>query len=473
MLVENLELLKNDFHFTIIGSGPASISLALELEKKDFKILILEAGNENISEESQNFYKGNVLGDKYFDLSETRLRCLGGSSQHWGGWCRTLDEIDFNDWPIKKIDLDPFLNQACNILNISNSFKNAVVNKNLNQIEFQFSNVRFKDKYFSYLKKSKKIFLALNTTVLKINGNNNLVKSIDIKSYSSYETLKVKNLILACGGLENSRILLWSQLNSENIFLKNLNIGHYWMEHPHYEAGTFVGDFLKIKKTFNNSFSKNNQIFFSPTKYFMKKKKINNCSLRFQYQFDKSYYKNVLNDLKCAGSKYFKKILENFRKDRPCLFKIQTVWEQPPYNDNKISLSNTLRDSNNIPLIELFWKKRSIEKKAPLFLLRELGDYFIKKNFGRIGVLNFLNQENDFFPDTIEPGGHHHLGGTRMGYSESSMDVVDKNMKVFGVKNLYIAGSSVFRTGGHANPTLTIVQLSVRLGNYLSKNINI
>ena len=47
--------------------------------------------------------------------------------------------------------------------------------------------------------------------------------------------------------------------------------------------------------------------------------------------------------------------------------------------------------------------------------------------------------------------------------------VVDKNLLVFGFKNLYINGSSVFRTGGFAYPTFTIVQLATRLGEHLIK----
>ena len=46
--------------------------------------------------------------------------------------------------------------------------------------------------------------------------------------------------------------------------------------------------------------------------------------------------------------------------------------------------------------------------------------------------------------------------------------IVDRNCKVFGIANLYIGGSSVFSTGGHANPTYTIVQLAMRLGDHLA-----
>ena len=62
----------------------------------------------------------------------------------------------------------------------------------------------------------------------------------------------------------------------------------------------------------------------------------------------------------------------------------------------------------------------------------------------------------------------HHLGTTRMGFSKKN-GVVDKNLKVFGLENLFIAGSSTFPTGGHANPTYTIIALSLRLSEFLIK----
>ena len=54
-------------------------------------------------------------------------------------------------------------------------------------------------------------------------------------------------------------------------------------------------------------------------------------------------------------------------------------------------------------------------------------------------------------------------------HSNSSFGVVDKNCKVHGNENLYIAGSSIFTTGGHNNPTLPIVQFALRLSEFLLK----
>ena len=65
------------------------------------------------------------------------------------------------------------------------------------------------------------------------------------------------------------------------------------------------------------------------------------------------------------------------------------------------------------------------------------------------------------------------MGTTRMSEHEDQ-GVVDSNCKVFGVDNLYIAGSSVFPTYSFANPTLTIVALAIRLADFLKfKNSNI
>ena len=61
------------------------------------------------------------------------------------------------------------------------------------------------------------------------------------------------------------------------------------------------------------------------------------------------------------------------------------------------------------------------------------------------------------------------MGGTVIGDNPNT-SVVDKNLKVHTVDNLFISGSSVFSKSGTANPTLYIVMLSLRLGNYLAKN---
>jgi choline dehydrogenase-like flavoprotein len=63
-------------------------------------------------------------------------------------------------------------------------------------------------------------------------------------------------------------------------------------------------------------------------------------------------------------------------------------------------------------------------------------------------------------------GGAHHMGTTRM-HADARYGVVDANCRVYGPSNVYVAGSSVFPTGGWAPPTLTIVALALRLADHL------
>jgi choline dehydrogenase-like flavoprotein len=66
----------------------------------------------------------------------------------------------------------------------------------------------------------------------------------------------------------------------------------------------------------------------------------------------------------------------------------------------------------------------------------------------------------------IENLSHHLMGTTRM-HASARQGVVDADCRVHGVANLFVAGSSVFATGGYVNPTLTIVALAARLAHHL------
>ena len=68
--------------------------------------------------------------------------------------------------------------------------------------------------------------------------------------------------------------------------------------------------------------------------------------------------------------------------------------------------------------------------------------------------------------NSLWAGTSHHMGTTRM-HDDPRQGVVDWNSKVHGIANVYIAGSSVFPTGGYANPTLTIVAITLRLADHL------
>ena len=50
----------------------------------------------------------------------------------------------------------------------------------------------------------------------------------------------------------------------------------------------------------------------------------------------------------------------------------------------------------------------------------------------------------------------------------SIISIGDGIARVHGVENLYVASSSVFPTGGQANPTLLATALAIRMAEHLS-----
>jgi choline dehydrogenase-like flavoprotein len=89
---------------------------------------------------------------------------------------------------------------------------------------------------------------------------------------------------------------------------------------------------------------------------------------------------------------------------------------------------------------------------------------------GGFGRLQSTVPEDDGEWPSDMRGDQHHMGTTRM-QRDPSMGVVDENCPVHGVANLYVAGCSVFPTGGTFNPTLTIVALALRLADHITERL--
>lgn len=463
MLIDDIsKISKNKIpEVIIVGSGPAGISLALNLEKKKIKSLILEAGMKEVSYESQDFYKGEVVGLWPKDLTALRLRQFGGTTGHWGGSCRTLDSYDFNKWPINKNDLDKYLDQACEILNIKKgSFIDQIVTDKIKKNEWRTSDVRFYEKYYDHIIKSKSIFLALNTSLLNFDFKNNNVSSIICRNITKKKfKLKSKFYILATGGIENSRILKWSVFRSKMKLLKNLPIGNYFMEHPWKTVGYAIGSQKKFIELFKSSATS-----FAPTEYFIKKNKILNASFMIGMEDKKT---NPDLEKICFELSSNNQLISFLEKTNDlCGSKIVGSWEQDPVFENRITLSRN-RDPFGIPRPKIIYNKSKITRDTTRIILESLGKTFIKYEIGRIAIEDFFYNDKDFMTDA----GYHHLGGTRMG-NDPITSVVDKDLKVHYLSNLYVAGSSVFTTGGYANPTLSIVQLSLRLSDHLIEKLN-
>ncbi len=458
----------------VTGSGPAGVSVARELAAAGIPVVIFEAGGLDFSDESQAFYKGAVDGDPYFDLEVTRLRYLGGSSNHWAGWCRVLDAVDFeakdhvpdSGWPIARTDLEPFLDRTHDILELDPFKPDKPISDDIRWVQLIKSPaVRFGEKFRDEIARSDKIALVLNTYVTELAGDGHHVSAAKLWSNGADGgAFSAATFVICTGGLENSRLLLWSNLKTSNgVVPEPAALGRYWMEHPQFEGGDAL--------LFNASMFEHDatgEAFFSPSAKAINEREILNFGIRL---IERPYpgVKAMIADLACHAPETAEWVAKGLGQHLRCAAQLYVGWEQSPVFDNHVALHATEKDAAGVPRINLHWKKGELERRTLLEGLKLFGETLVTKNAGRVRIEEWVASGADY-PTDQELAGHHHMGGTRMG-TDPKKSVVDRNCKVHGMENLYIAGSSVFATSGQCNPTTSIVALALRLGAHLSATL--
>jgi choline dehydrogenase-like flavoprotein len=140
--------------------------------------------------------------------------------------------------------------------------------------------------------------------------------------------------------------------------------------------------------------------------------------------------------------------------------------EQTPLASNRITLDGTL-DRHGMPRASIAWRLPEEDVDAALRGFAVLRDTLHHCSGSRLHFDAATLREQ--LAASVPLGGHH-IGTTRMAATPHD-GVVDTNCAVFGLANLFIAGAAVFPTSGHANPTLTIVALALRLGEHLKAQL--
>ena len=475
------------FDVAVIGGGFAGIAIANRVAGAGYRVALLEAGGAEYSSESQRLYEGEVVGRQYFPLNATRLRGLGGSSGHWAGWCRGLDDHDFDDlgtheyagWPISKRDLDAYSHDVETLLDLrpatadTELFYRDGSAAGLRQVHFAFSRppTRMVNKITSASEVGDALTVFVNSAVvgIRLADDSARVESVRVRGIKTESPIDVRAraFVVACGGLENPRVLLLMQRqNPRHEECQNDHVGRFFMEHPEVRVGKYV----MTQPTGNHGKSR---LIFAPTRSFIQERRILNSSVRM-YPVDNTdgdgNWRYHVKRAVCSAE-WSANLFE--RTGRRCPEELNTgllrvAGEQAPTPESRITLSDSL-DSFGLPKLRLDWRLSEIDRRTMRETVLELGRYLADHDIARVQVASWLLEDGEFVPglgDGESTGGHHHMGTSRMALNRES-GVVDSDCRYFGLDNLYVAGSSVFPTGGFVNPTYSMLQLAFRLGDHL------
>ena len=98
MMIDNKPLdsgAKRQCDLCIIGGGAAGIAVSVEFIGTPVNVILLISGEPDFDEDTQPLYRGENVGLPYYGVETARLRYFGGTTNHWNGWCRALDRLDF------------------------------------------------------------------------------------------------------------------------------------------------------------------------------------------------------------------------------------------------------------------------------------------------------------------------------------------------------------------------------------------
>lgn len=491
----------------VVGAGTAGITLALEFLRSDFRVCFLESGGILPDQRTQALYEGENLGYPYYPLDDARTRYWGGSSNRWhvdigdndlGARIRPFDEIDFverdwvpySGWPFDKAHLDPYYDRAQIICRVdpvsfavedwSDSEKTRPLNVPAEEIEtviYKFMGRRdFVDGYRETIEKGENLTTILYANVLEIDTDDlgQTVTGLQVATLEGRRFLvKAKQYILANGGLEIPRLLLLSNgVQKSGLGNQHDLVGRFFMEHLHFWSGVFLPDdeSLFAEMALYNSIQRVRDVavvgkLALPEAVQRREKLLNQNIQLIPRLIPKNFYyplvaKNGLNS-KVVNTyrKVRRKVARHVEKPVKAYY-CANMSEQVPNPDSRVVLIDE-RDAFDQPRIGLDWQitrqdvlsiRRTQEIMSSVFEQHGLGKIFVEMQGSR--------------PPHNTHGGYHHIGTTRM-HKDPKFGVVDVNSRVHGVHNLFIAGPSVFPTGGYANPVLTLVALTVRLADHI------
>lgn len=355
------------------------------------------------------------------------------------------------------------------------------------------------------------LYLYANVTQIATTETANQVTHLSVACLNGNTfTIKAQVYVLAMGGIETARLLLASnQTQSQGLGNQHDLVGRFYMDHLGFSIGSFYPSanhkmsqmqFYDLHRTKGVNIA--GKLSLSPE--LIQQEKIVNTSIwmfprpkghestavkslkhlmmykQMKRQTSvalKTHVLNVLGGLDDLAAVAYRKLLNKQPKivDAACggwsdqpncdrdysYFDIATQVEQIPNPSNRITLGKD-KDALGLPRVILNWQWSSLD----LYSLRRT-QQILQAEIAQANLGVFRPAPESTILSNLYSA-HHHMGVTRMHLSPQQ-GVVDPQGQVHGICNLFIAGSSIFPTGGYANPTLTVIALALRLADHIKK----
>jgi choline dehydrogenase-like flavoprotein len=508
----------------VVGAGIAGLVLAARLRAKRLRVAVLESGGPEQGEGPHPLNQVEQLGDAYPGAMQGRSRCLGGTSTRWGGALIPFTEHDLcarpylglPAFPAEMQTLRPYLAELETTFGIDpGSYEEDFAQQIHATGQIPIGDPDFKVRFAKWpifkrrniatlfkdmIRSDRGLEVWLNATVTNFNIDENSSRIISVSARDKDGrslTVEAKQIAICAGAIESTRLLLLlDYANDRRIFADCKALGRFFYDHISTPVATIRAKRVaKLNRMaafrFVGSTMRSLRFELSPAA--QERERIGSAFGHISFKTDKSSGFDALRDFLRSQQKsgrvqpalliaaardipylvrvaLWRTLYKQLLWPVPAAYELHVVAEQLPRPENSIALSGQ-KDIFGLPIAAINWKVSAQDCNTFDVFMRCFSKYWERQNLDEVGELNWTYSAGDHGVDPQVGDVYHPGGATRMGTDRYSA-VVDANLRLFEIPNLWTASTSVFPSGGGANPTLTLMLFAMRLGDRLYSTIN-
>jgi choline dehydrogenase-like flavoprotein len=502
----------------IIGAGIAGLLLARNLAAQGIDVNLIEGGGLTLETRSQEIYSAKMEGNHHDGTTRGRFRVFGGSSTRWGGQLLPYTSDVFSPpntvpslkWPITNHDLESFYSEVFTVMHVGHGSPESELFHLLEMEERDCPEVKIRfSKWAPFSKRnlantvgreclrSTRItcFLHANASCVEPNKKDGRIEGVVVKNYRGIIfRFKAQQFVICTGTIESSRLLLASTSVSEHgVGNSTDNVGRYFHDHISVRAAIIQGE---ARRQFVRLFSPRlvGGTLFTPKLEASQELRSKHRLLAVMAHFAveepsgtgvaavreilqsiqrrensgkliKAMSMLPVNLKEIARLLWFAHVRKRRAISKDAAVTLRLDCEQKPMATSRIRISPE-RDVLGMPKAVVEWRISSEEQRTVQFYARVISSFLNKVRVGPLTWSTELWKMDDSWLK-LTSDTYHAMGGTRMG-TDPKTSVVDCNLQVHGVPNLFVASCSVFPSGGSSNPTFTMMALTLRLATYLA-----
>lgn len=531
----------------VVGAGPAGIVAALELARAGHDVILLESGGTGFDADTQAL--GDTVGDDrlHARMSVATRRQVGGASTLWGGRCVPFDRTDFEPreivehgrWPVGYDELAAYFQRACDWFVCGRAVFDAREIDGLAQrglvpgfpegdvrataLERWSLPTRFGTQYRDQLREAQKLRLIMGLTCTEVvcadaeaHVDHLVARALDGRSV----TVSAGRYVLACGGLETTRLLMASRRHHpEGLGNHSGHLGRWYMAHVESRIARVRfstppestvygherdpdGVYVRRRISFSPEFAAEHRLpnlvlwianpelgdpahgsgilsfvylmLISPLgRYFIAQAIREEHTKANRPGAVRAHLGNVLREMGPAAwfalrfgyQRYLRrgrKVPAFYVRSADNVYPLGYHGEHLPHPESRVELSDET-DGLGMPRLRTHLHFGDQEITDVLRAHQRLDEELRRHG---VGEIEFFDEEPQRSIPGQLSGGYHQAGTTRMS-AEPEDGVVDQNLAVHGFDDLFVASSSIFVTSGQANSTFMVLVFALRLVDHL------